>query len=256
MEDTKIRFVGHATVFIETGGVSFVTDPMLSKRALALKRFREPGASVEDLAGAGAILISHAHFDHLDLPTLARLPKHIPVITPRRVGGLVRKLGFSSVIELNDWETHQGEGFFVTAVPARHFGERIYVDPFRRYQGYVFGKTGGPAHYFAGDTGYFPGFSEIGRRFEICCALLPIGAYRPAFIMRRVHLNPFTAVRAFKDLSARYMIPIHFGSFKLSLEPVDEPPRLLSGIVEEDESLKGRVFILQNGEKKTLPSCG
>ncbi|MBI5845798.1 MAG: MBL fold metallo-hydrolase [Deltaproteobacteria bacterium] len=256
MEKTEIRFVGHATVYLETGGVSFVTDPMLSQRALVVRRFGAPGAEVKDLAGASCILVSHAHFDHLDLPTLDRFPKSTPVITPHRVGSLVKKLGFSTVIELADWETHQGGDFFVTAVPARHFGERIYVDPFRKYQGYVFGKNGGPAFYFAGDTGYFNGFAQIGEKFDICCALLPIGAYRPAFIMRRVHLNPHQAVQAFRDLKARYMVPIHFGSFKLSLEPVSEPPRMLSSIVENDLTLKDRVFILKNGEKKIIETCG
>jgi len=256
MEKIEIKFVGHATVFLETGGVSFVTDPMLSQRALVVKRFAQPGASAGELAKASCILVSHAHFDHLDLPTLDRFPKSTPVITPRRVGSLVKKLGFSTIIELGDWETHNGGGFFVTAVPAKHFGERIYIDPYRKYQGYVFGKTGGPSFYFAGDTGYFGGFAEIGERFDICCALLPIGAYRPSFIMKRVHLSPAEALRAFKDLRARYMIPIHFGSFKLSLEPVGEPPRLLSEMAEKDPSLKGRVFILENGGKKIIEACG
>ena len=252
MKKVEIRFIGHSTVQVTVNNVSFITDPMLSEKVLMVKRAKPPGASIEELKACDCILISHAHFDHLDLPTLDGFNRDIPVITPRWVGKFARSLGFKNVIELAKWKSYSTDDFFVTAVPAKHFGERIYLDPWRRYLGYVFGVNNGPAIYFAGDTGYFKGIREIGNKFDIFCALLPIGAYRPAFSMEKVHLNPEQALKVFREINAEFMIPVHFGTFKLSLEPVEEPARLFSKLVEADKSLSDKVFILNEGESKVL----
>jgi L-ascorbate metabolism protein UlaG (beta-lactamase superfamily) len=247
MTGLRVTFVGHATVLVELNGHFFLTDPVFSPRVSVVKRERPPGVRVEDLPPLTAVLISHAHYDHLDLATLRRLAADVPIVLPPGVRGLAGSLRGRRFVELSEWKSWEPEGTRITAVPAEHYGGRIMLDSFlRASNGYVIERDGF-AVYFAGDTGPTNSFDEIGRRFDLDLALLPIGAYRPRWVMRWSHENPPEAVAAFRALGADVMIPIHWGTFKLSLEPMDEPVRWLEKAAVE-QGLEERVIVLQPGE--------
>lgn len=224
-----ITHVGHATNLIQTAAGSLLTDPIWSRRALLVKRRVRPGMRLRDLPKLAAILVSHAHFDHLDRPTLKRLPKEIPLVTHRGVESLLAPLGYQRVIPLNLWEAVRLGGLRVHAVPSCHWGKRHPWDVAERgYGGFVV-ESSGTTVYFGGDTAYFEGFKEIGRHFRIDVALLPIGAYNP---FRHAHCNPEDAAQAFQDLGARHLIPYHWGTFRLSWEPLGEPIAWLRHLAE------------------------
>jgi L-ascorbate metabolism protein UlaG (beta-lactamase superfamily) len=249
-EELAVTFVGHATLLLQWKGIHVLTDPNFVRRVLVPKRLVEPGIRLQDLPRIDAILISHAHFDHLVKPSLRRLAKDAPVIVPTGLAEIITPLGFRQVHELNWWETYRGDGFQVIHVPSKHWGRRTPRDRERGYGGFVLERRGHSA-YFAGDTAYFGGFSEIGRAFPIDVALLPIGGYRPPSF-RRVHCNPEDALQAFDDLRARYMVPMHWGTFRLSYEPIAEPVAWLTQLTS-DNGLADRVKVLQPGQTFVVP---
>src|SRR5437764_2196597 len=228
-----ITFIGHASFFVQLGGKSVVIDPNFARWLFVLKRLRRPGVRVADLPAIDLVLVSHAHFDHLHRPSLRAIVQNNlhtrgvapAIIVPTHVADLVSDLGFSEVIELDWWKSSRHNNVSITHVPSRHWGARILKDSHRGYGGFVL-KSGKHSVYHAGDTAYFSGFSEIGRRLSPYVALLPIGAYNPPQI-RNVHANPADAMHAFLDLKARCMVPMHYRTFRLSPEPVDEPLQLL-----------------------------
>lgn len=235
--DTAITFIGHSSFLIQTGGKALLIDPVFATRLILLRRQRRPGVRVRDLPPIDAVLLTHAHMDHLNRPSLravARAMRHrglqAPVaIVPQGVEDLVRSLGFSRVETLGWWQSTQlGAGFRITATPARHWGARLFHDAHRGFGGYMIHAEGGPAIYHSGDTAYFRGFAEIRRRLRPEIALLPIGAYYPDSY-RAVHTSPEDALQAFLDLGARVLIPMHYNTFRLGREPMNEPlPRLLA----------------------------
>jgi L-ascorbate metabolism protein UlaG (beta-lactamase superfamily) len=213
---------------------------------------RQPGIRIQDLPAIDLVLVTHAHFDHLHRRSLRTIvqqthrKRSIPptVIVPHHVFDLVSDLGFGEVIELDWWNSVRQAGVTVTHVPSRHWGARIIKDSHRGYGGYVL-RAGKHSVYHAGDTAYFAGFREIGRRLAPELALLPIGAYNPPQF-RNVHANPADATRAFLDLNARWMVPMHYGTFRLSHEPIEEPLQLLEKEAEE-AGVKDRVLVLEEG---------
>lgn len=242
-----VTLIGHATVLIELNGRFFLTDPVFSLRIPTVKRKRPVGLRISELPPLTAILISHAHYDHFNVATLKQLASEVPIVLPPHTKGLAGSIGRRRYIELDEWNYWETQGAKITAVPAAHYGGRIMVDSlFRGANGYVI-ESDGIAVYFAGDTSRSNPFDTIGTRFDLDLVLLPIGAYRPKWIMRWFHLNPPEALDAFKILGADFMIPIHWGTFKLSLEPMDEPVQWLKKIAAE-QGLDERVIILQPGE--------
>jgi L-ascorbate metabolism protein UlaG (beta-lactamase superfamily) len=241
-----ITFVGHATVMITTPAARVLTDPMLENTLCGLRRVRAAAVDVQDLADVGLVLISHAHRDHLSRRTLARLPRTATLLVPPRCGSLVADLGFSRVVELGAGQAYTFGDVEVVSVPVRHSGARGVLDRRRRgASGYVI-RTQERTIYFAGDTGYFSGFAEIGRRFDPDMALLPIAGYQPA-PFRQEHMSPLDAIYAFEDLGARLLIPISYGSFELGYEPVTEPLHWLREIVLE-RKLGDALTILNHGQ--------
>ena len=250
--DLGVTFIGHASFFVQIGGRSVLIDPNFARWLFVLKRLRRPGLRVRDLPSIDLVLVTHAHFDHLHRPSLRAIVQNNlrtsgtapAIIVPTHVSDLVADLGFSEIIELDWWKTSHDGDLSVMHVPSRHWGARILKDSHRGYGGYVL-QAGKHSVYHAGDTAYFAGFREIGRRLSPELALLPIGAYNPPQF-RNVHANPADATRAFLDLNARWMVPMHYGSFRLSHEPMDEPLQLLD---EEARSagIEDRVFVLQEG---------
>jgi L-ascorbate metabolism protein UlaG (beta-lactamase superfamily) len=243
-------FVGHATVLLRYADTRILTDPVLERFVRAVPRVRAAATAGLELGRLDLCLISHAHHDHLHLPSLARVPRSATLVVPPRCAELCSGLGFARVIELAIGEAVEHRGVEVTAVPARHHSGRGLLDWRRRGGcGYVV-RGAGPTAYFAGDTGYFPGFVDIGRRFAPDLAILPIGAYRPSSF-RRGHLSPLDALYAFADLRARVLLPVHHGAFPLSYEPVDEPAAWLRDLARE-HGYTAQVALLEPGETTVL----
>ena len=250
--ELAVTFIGHSSFFVQMGGKNLAIDPNFARWLFVLKRLRRPGIRLRDLPPLDLVLVSHAHFDHLHRPSLRALARHTrqktgsapAIIVPRQVGDLVADLGFREVIELDWWEKHQHDGLSVTHVPSQHWGARVIRDMYRGYGGFVV-QHHKHSLYHAGDTAYFPGFREIGKRLKPELALLPIGAYNPP-AFRRNHASPEDAVRAFRDLGARWLVPMHYGTFRLSHEPLDEPLKLLAHEARA-AGIHTRVLVLEEG---------
>jgi L-ascorbate metabolism protein UlaG (beta-lactamase superfamily) len=247
-----VTFIGHSSFLVQIGGQNIVIDPNYAKWIFVLKRLRRPGVRVRDLPAIDIVMVSHAHFDHLHRPSLRsivrrtlRLTGKAPIlIVPEHVGDLVSDLGFREVIEMKWWEQIRHAGVTITHTPARHWGARIIRDIHRGFGGFVV-KSSKHSIYHSGDTAYFEGFHEIGRRLKPELALLPIGAYNPPSF-RNVHTNPEDAVQAFQDLKARWMVPMHYGTFRLSHEPMEEPLEFLEEVARK-RGLSDRVLVLKEG---------
>ncbi len=250
-----VTFIGHASFFVQIGGESVVIDPNFARWLFVLKRLRQPGVKIHDLPPIDLVLITHAHFDHLHRPSLRAIVQHTKrwrgsaptVVVPERVFDLVSDLGFRDVVELNRWSSYRHRNVTVTHVPSRHWGARVLRDAYRGYGGYVL-RDGRHSVYHAGDTAYFSGFREIGMRLAPQLALLPIGAYNPPSF-RNVHTSPADATRAFLDLNSRWMVPMHYGTFRLSHEPMDEPLQLLDQEARA-AGIKDRGLVLKEGVTK------
>lgn len=250
-----LTFIGHSSFFAQIGGANIIIDPIFTRWLFLLKRLRRPGLRIRDLPVMDIVLVSHAHFDHLHRPSLRAIVrnnrrKHAPpplIVIPRNVSDLVSDLGFRRIVELDWWDEHREGKLTITHTPSRHWGARIIRDMHRGYGGYVV-RSGAHSLYHAGDTAYFNGFQEIGRRLAPEIALLPIGAYHPASF-RNVHTNPADAVRAFQDLGAKWMVPMHYGSFRLSHEPMDEPIRFLEREART-HGVSDRVLVMEEGVTK------
>ena len=223
--EIALTWIGHASFLLQAAGLNVLIDPNWSNWIKGIKRMRSPGIALDALPGIDLVLITHAHFDHLDRRTLRGVAANQPVVVPFEVGDLVHDLGFRIVQELQYWETYECGPLRVTLTPCRHWGARLLHDSHRGFGGFII-EVGGRVIYHCGDTAYFEGFEEIGRRFPVDVALLPIGAYDPPSL-RAVHMNPEEALDAFLALKAKVMVPMHYGTFRLSYEPLDEPPRRL-----------------------------
>ena len=247
-----LTFIGHASFFLQMGGQNVMLDPNFARWLFVLKRLRKPGVQLRDLPPIDLVLVTHAHFDHLHRPSLRAIVNHAlrrrdkaPIIVvPHHVADLVSDIGFREIVELDWWENYRNRGLSITHVPSRHWGARVIKDSHRGYGGYVM-KSGKHSVYHAGDTAYFPGFREIGRRLSPELALLPIGAYNPPSF-RNVHADPADATQAFLDLKARWMVPMHYGTFRLSHEPIEEPLQLLEKEARA-AGIEDRVVVMEEG---------
>jgi L-ascorbate metabolism protein UlaG (beta-lactamase superfamily) len=258
----RATLINHSTVLVQMDRTNILTDPVWSDRVGPLsgvgpKRKRSPGVRFEDLPKIHVVLISHNHYDHLDLPTLKRLwDEHQPIfVVPLGVRELLIRAGIPKVRELDWWRALPGSPWVkVTAVPAQHFSNRGLCDRDRTlWAGYVVSGRAGHV-YFAGDTGYGPFFKEIAERFSpIRLALLPIGAFRPRWFMRPVHIDPKEAVLAQQDLGATTGMGIHFGTFQQADDGMDEPKRRLERVMKRKKIDPERFWTLENGEGRDVP---
>jgi len=247
-----VTFIGHSSFFLQMGGQNVVIDPNFARWLFVLKRLRQPGVQLRDLPPIDLVLVTHAHFDHLHRPSLRAIAQQTrrrngdapAIVVPHHVFDLVSDLGFSEIVELDWWNSFRHRELTITHVPSRHWGARIIKDSHRGYGGYVV-RGGKHSVYHAGDTAYFSGFREIGERLTPELALLPIGAYEPE-TFRNVHTNPADATRAFLDLKSRWMVPMHYGTFRLSHEPIDEPLQLLE-YEAKAAGIEDRVVVLEEG---------
>jgi L-ascorbate metabolism protein UlaG (beta-lactamase superfamily) len=230
-----VTFIGHATFLIQTAAGNILTDPMYSERAGPLsvfgpRRVRQPAVQFDDLPPIAMVLLSHNHYDHCDLRTLGMLAKRFDpiVVTPLGNGALVRSAGIRRVEELDWWQEAKASSLPVTLTPAHHFSARNPLDRNRALWGGFVMAVESARIFFAGDTAYAGHFRDVRERLgPIDLALLPIGAYEPRWFMQAVHMNPAEAVQAHLDLEATVSVGMHFGTFQLTPEGIDEPLRAL-----------------------------
>jgi L-ascorbate metabolism protein UlaG (beta-lactamase superfamily) len=240
-----MTWIGHASFLVQIGGLNVMVDPNWAMWHAIIKRSRHPGLRISDLPHIDLVLVSHAHYDHLHMKSLQRIANDQKILVPTGVGELVRKRRFSEVIEMSDWDVHLHGDVKITFTPTFHWGARFLHDTHRGYGGFMI-EYAGRTVFHSGDSAYFDGFTEIGSRFPgIDVAILPIGAYNTAS-GRDVHMNPEEAIRAFKELNATRMVPMHYGTFPLGREPMHEPLERLR-IDADVHGLTDRVVVMEEG---------
>ncbi|HEY6808337.1 MAG TPA: MBL fold metallo-hydrolase [Gemmatimonadales bacterium] len=239
-DTVTVTWVGHASFLLQIGGLNVLTDPVWSDRASPVswagpRRFARPGIAFDALPPIDVVLQSHNHYDHLDDVTVRRLAVAHPRarwLVPLGLGAFISARGAADVAQWDWWDQRAWDGVTIACVPAQHFSARGFSDRNRTlWCGWAI-AAGGRRVYFAGDSGYHPEFVEIGRRFgPFDVSLLPVGAYDPRWFMRPVHMDPEEAVRAYRDLHAAHgserrgaFVPMHWGTFRLTDEPMTEPP--------------------------------
>jgi N-acyl-phosphatidylethanolamine-hydrolysing phospholipase D len=258
---STLTWVGHSTFLVQVDGLNILTDPHFSGRASPLDwagpaRLTPPGLALENLPPIDLVLVSHNHYDHLDEASVRGLvhrhPKAVFVV-PSGLRRWLQRREAHNVVELDWWQAHAGHGFTVTAVPVQHFSGRTARDRNRTlWCGFVV-EINGRRLFFAGDTGYSKDFADIGRRFApIDLALLPIGAYEPRWFMRAMHVNPDEAVAIHRDIGARQSVAMHWGTFRLTEEPLDAPPRHLAEALARAGIAPEAFWVMQHGETRAL----
>jgi len=239
-----LTWIGHASFLVQFNDLNVLIDPNFANWLFFLKRIKRAGLRIKDLPPIDLVLLTHAHFDHFHKPSLRRLPAPKIGVMPWGVGDLAHNLGFGRVIELQTWESFSHGEWKVTLTPCKHWGARTLRDEHRGYGGFIL-EHQGRSIYHAGDSAYCECFKEIGKRAAPEIALLPIGAYYPDSF-RNVHMGPDEAMHVFRDLGAKWFVPMHYGSFKLSFEDMDAPPRWLKEIAVRD-NMSHHLRILEEG---------
>jgi L-ascorbate metabolism protein UlaG (beta-lactamase superfamily) len=257
----RVTFINHATVLIQTESLNLLTDPIWSERASPIKwvgpkRHRLPGLRFEDLPPIDVVLISHNHYDHLDVQTITRLRnQHNPhFVTGLGTSALLRRYGVSDVMEMDWWNTEKvSDHVDISCVPAKHFSGRGLTDADRTlWCGYVVQTSTGNI-YFAGDTGMGNHFKQIKERFKrFRLMLLPIGAYLPGWFMHPVHISPTEAVEIHHMFQPNVSVAIHFGTFALGDDGEVEPVLKLREALQNAENT-ANFWVLDHGEGRDVP---
>lgn len=261
-------WIGHSTVLLQLGAINVLTDPVFSQRAFPVQwlgpcRRIDPAVPLDALPPIDVVLISHNHYDHLDEPAVRRLARAHPRaswVVPLGVGETIRRWGVREIAELDWWDDAEIGVLRVTAAPARHTSARGVRDRNRTlWCGFAIEAAGARA-FFAGDTAYHPEFSAVSARcgpFDL--AMIPIGAYDPRWFMSGIHVNPEESVRIYQDLAKPFpgvppplLLGIHWGTFRLTTEPMDEPPRRTVARWRELGLDEDRLWIAAVGETRRL----
>jgi len=269
--DFTATWIGHATILLQMGGLNVLTDPVFSQRAFPVqwtgpRRVMDAALPLDALPPLDVVLLSHNHYDHLDKPAvkwLARAHPNATWIVPLALGAYVRGWGVKEIVELDWWQQVEVRGLRVTGTPARHFSARRLGDRNKTlWCGYALEIAGARA-YFAGDTAYHPEFRDIGARcgpFDF--VMIPIGAYDPRWFMHVVHADPEEAVQAYVDITASdaearaLMLAIHWGTFRLTDEAMDEPPRRAAASWRAQGLDESRRWIAKFGETRRFAGSG
>jgi L-ascorbate metabolism protein UlaG (beta-lactamase superfamily) len=256
--EVAVTFVNHITFLVQLAGLNVLTDPVYSERVSPFqsagpRRARAPGLAFEALPNIDLVLLSHNHYDHLDLPTLRRLAAtHAPrVVTGLGNRAFLQEHGIAGVVELDWWQGAHERGAEITFTPAQHWSGRGLRGRNRTLWGGFVLRYGPTQLYFAGDTGYGAHFEQIRRRHGVVdFALLPIGAYEPRWFMQEQHMDPDDAVRAHLDLDARISVATHFGCFQLTDEGINDPVRELAAACVRHGVADARFQVLEVGETR------
>ena len=256
----SITWIGHATLLVQMGGVNIITDPQFSRRASPLQwlgpqRVVPPGIALQDLPRIHYVVISHDHYDSLDVDSIKALfqrpeGQQITFIVPLRLKAWFEDLGITRVVELDWWESYTHDSLTFTAAPSQHWSKRT---PFSRNKTLWASWIIKAAHfnfYFCGDSGYYaPMFKEIGAKLgPFDAAAIPIGAYEPRWFMRSKHMNPEEAVKVHLDLNAKQSVAIHWGTFILTDEPLTEPPQKLRQALQQYNIPQTQFRVLRHGD--------
>ncbi|MCU0649342.1 MAG: MBL fold metallo-hydrolase [Gemmatimonadaceae bacterium] len=273
-DELRVTWIGHSTVLVQLGAITILTDPVWARRVGPLgvfgpARWVPPGAALDALPPIDLVLLSHNHYDHFDRAAIRRLARRDTTAwaTPLGVAASVRALGVAAPIELDWWQsaehrTRDGQSLTIAAVPAQHFSGRGVADRNQSlWCGFVV-RT--PAHtlYFAGDSGLHPEFGRIAEAhgpFDVVC--MPIGAYEPRWFMRPVHMSADEAIDAYRAIRAVHphaarpsrFVPMHWGTFKLTDEPMDEPPRRARAAWDAAGFAADDFWLLRHGETRIAP---
>ncbi len=249
----SLTWIGHATFVMRLGGLVIATDPVWSDRLAVIKRKSAPGVDLEALPPIDIVTVTHNHYDHLDAPTIRRIGPKPLYVTPLGNRRWLEDAGAERIVELDWWQSHEVDGVQLTLVPARHWSMRA---PWNRndglWGGFVYRSREGVA-YHSGDTALFDGFREIAQRCgPIDWAMLPIGAYEPRWFMEPQHMNPEDAGEAFLQLRARQLCAMHWGTFKLTDEPLAEPPTRIRAFFADRKLPDERLWIFDVGQTRPL----
>ncbi len=251
-------FVNHNTVLIQTEGLNILTDPVWAKRAspfsfVGPKRYTEAGIKFDDLPKIDIVLLSHNHYDHMDIDTLKKLEQKYNPVIYTHLGNkkYLEKRGIKNVIDMDWWdEIKYNEQIKIHSVPAQHFSARAISDRNKTLWGGFVVKTNNGDIYFAGDTGYGPFVNQIKEKYPegFRFALLPIGAYEPRSFMKEMHTSPDDAVLMYKELGVKTAMGTHFGTFKLSTETFFAPSDRIKTLMMDRVNTNIKFYVFQNGE--------
>jgi N-acyl-phosphatidylethanolamine-hydrolysing phospholipase D len=252
--EPTVTWIGHATLLVQLDGVNILTDPIWSDHAgpfgFGPRRLVPPGVRLQDLPPIHAVVISHDHYDHLDVRTVQQLARlyHPTFFVPLGLRAWLAERGVREVVELDWWQPHTHRGLTFVATPAQHGSGRAMTDQnLRLWSSWaVLGRN--RRFFFAGDTGYTPALAEIGKRlgpFDV--AAIPIGGYSAYSAHHPNHVSPEEGVQLFEDVRGRLLVPMHWGTFALNREPFREPPeRLLAEALRR--GLEERIALLRHGQ--------
>ncbi|TNE72317.1 MBL fold metallo-hydrolase [bacterium] len=260
-----VTWINHSTFLIQIDGVNILTDPIFSDRCSPVqwagpKRTTPVGLALDSLPKIDFVIISHDHYDHLDTGSIEQIEsiqKDNPPVwfVPLKVKERLVDWGVKNVVEMDWWDSDSHSGFEIHCVPAQHFSGRSLSDRNSTlWAGWVLIKDN-KRFFFAGDTGYSPDFKEIGKRlgpFDV--SFIPIGAYNPRWFMRGVHVDPYEAIKIHKDVQSKFSIGMHWGTFSLADEDMDEPPRALKDGLQKEGIDESRFVVMKNGQMMHLKS--
>ena len=261
--EKTITWVGHSTFLIQIGGVNILTDPHFSKRASPLSfmgpsRTTPPGLNIDDLPFIDLVLISHNHYDHLDAQTIKLLLKKQNInqpnfFVPLRLKETISKLGASNVIEHEWWQMSKYKNLEIHSVPVQHWSKRTFNDTNKTlWCGWVVMKNNFK-YFFVGDTGYSKDFQDIQKKFgKFDLSTIPIGAYAPRWFMKDSHCNVEEAIQIHRDVNSKQSIAMHWGTFQLTDEPMDEPIKLLKQLSKKLKLKKDEFSYMAHGQTRKI----
>ncbi|MFC1829429.1 MBL fold metallo-hydrolase [Thermodesulfobacteriota bacterium] len=258
-EKNTLTWIGHATLLVQIDGKNILTDPLFSDRASPVqwagpKRVVPPGLSLDDLPPIDIVVISHNHYDALDIGSIKRLherdgARRTKYFVPLGLGRWFRNKGFNNVVELDWWDRYSDKDLDIIAVPVQHWSKRTLLSRNTSlWAGWVI-RSKNFSFFFSGDSGYTPDFKDVGRRmgpFDL--SAIPIGAYEPRWFMRDYHMSPEEALEVHLDVQSKLTVGIHWGTFILTDEPLDDPPARLENAMKNKGTPEEAFVVLMHGE--------
>lgn len=265
--ESTLTWIGHSTFLLQHAGVNVLTDPVFSKRVSPVQwagpaRTTPVAMTLEELPAIDAVIISHDHYDHLDLPTVQWFAKQKQpplFIVPLGIGQWLKEQGYPRWVELDWWQSTQFNGWTFNCVPVQHFSGRHLLKMRKNlWAGWVLQAPDNQNRaiskvFFGGDTGYFDGFKDIYKKFgEMDVSMIPVGAYNPRWFMKDMHVNPAEAVQIHQDIQSKYSVGMHWGTFILTDEPMDEPPVALKKALDAKQIPHNEFEVYQHGQTVRL----